>query len=98
MLLAVFPDDSGNDSDQHEYEKDLDKAAGEPIFPLALVEDDLHTAKPQADQADSDVIDAESLGDFGALHVGRIADQQRGEQQRENADRYVDVKNPAPGK
>src|SRR5262249_12563115 len=98
MLLAKFPDDSGDDSDQHEHEKDLNEAAREPVVAFALVQDDLHAAKTQTDQADADVIDAEALFDLSALHVGRIADQQRRKQQRKNAYRDIDVKNPAPGK
>src|SRR5262245_35490427 len=98
MLLAKFPDNSGDDSDQHQHKENLNEAAGEPVFALALVENDLHAAEAKADQADADVVDAETFLDLGAFHVRRIADEQRGEQQRENADRYVDVKNPAPGK
>src|SRR4030095_1890132 len=98
MLLAKFPNNSGDNSDQHEYEKDLNEAAREPIFALALVEDDLHAAEAEADQSDADVVDAKTLFDLSALHVGRITHEQRREQQRENADRNVDVKNPPPGK
>src|SRR5215467_1855434 len=98
MLLAVLPEDSGDNAYQHQYQEDLNEAARKPVFAFAFVQNDLHAAEAQADQPDSDVVDAESLGEPGALHVRRVAYQQRGQQQRENADRNVDVKNPAPGK
>ena len=71
-----FPDDSGNDADQHGDRKEADEAGGQPILALALIENDLHAAETQADEADADVVDAKAFFNAGSLHVRRIADQQ----------------------
>src|SRR5437762_1820599 len=98
MLLSHLPKNSSDDADEHQYEEDLNKAAGKPVFAFAFIENNLHAAQAETDQSDADVVDAETFSQLSALHVGRIADQKRREQQRKNADRNVDVKNPAPGK
>src|SRR5262249_52379654 len=67
------------------------------VFTLTLVENDLHTAEAQTDQSNPDVIDAESFRDLAPLHVSRIANEKRGQDQGKDPDGNVDVKNPAPG-
>src|SRR5262249_36769560 len=54
-------------------------------------------AEAQADQSDSDVVDAEAGFHTLALHVRRIADEKVRQNQRNDSDRDVDVENPAPG-
>src|SRR6185437_8322729 len=76
-------DDAGPDNE----------VGAEPIVALAFVEDDLKKSEADAEEGDANVIDPETQ----FLHVGRILNQHRGHQDRQDADGNVDEENPAPG-
>src|SRR5580700_2449916 len=90
-----LPYTDGDERDDADDGHDDDEGRAEPIVALTFIEDDLHGAETESEQAEADVINAEA-GAFFLFHVGRIADQHIGEDQRNNADRNVDEKNPAP--
>src|SRR2546421_5503606 len=98
MFLAELPENSGDDSEKHEHKKDANETGREPILALALIQDDLHASEAEADETDANVIDAKAALDACALHVRRIADQDRGQQERNDAHRDIDIENPAPRK
>src|SRR6202795_1526591 len=90
-----FPDADGDERDDADDGHDDDEVGAEPIVALALIEDHLHGAETEGEEAEADVINAEASA-FLLLHVGGIADEHIGEQQRNDADGNIDEENPAP--
>src|SRR5271156_2544394 len=69
----------------------------EPIDFLTFIENNLQTADTERDEAQADVVDANSLLALTFfLQVGRILNEALGEIERKDTDRNVDVKDPAP--
>ena len=58
-----------------------------PVVALSLVENNLQRAQAQRQQAQADVVDLHSVRACAPLQVRRIADQPRGKQQGDDADR-----------
>ena len=58
---AEFPDHASNTPMSMRTRKKRMKSGREPVFALAFVQDDLHAAEAQADEAEADVIDAEAF-------------------------------------
>src|SRR5882724_1302924 len=98
MVLPQLPENRRDQSHQHQHRENLDESARQPVLALPLVQNNLHAAKPQADQSDSDIIHAEPFAHFRLLHVRWIADQHRRQEQRNYSHRDVDVENPSPRK
>ena len=97
ILDAQFPDHAGDHADEHEDSEEANKIRGEPVFALALVQDDLHAAEAEADEAKANVVDAKAFLQVDAFHVWRIGDEEVGERQGNQANWNVDVEDPAPG-
>src|SRR5271163_2795117 len=95
IFVMPLPYSDGDERNHADDGHGDDEVRAEPIVALALIEDDLHGAEAEGEQAETDVINAEA-GAFLLLHVGRIADQHIGENQRNDTDGNVDEENPAP--
>src|ERR1700733_13720993 len=95
IFVMPLPDADGDERDHADDGHDDDEVGAEPIVALAFIEHDLHGAQAQGEQAQADVVNAEA-GAFLLLHVGRIADQHVGQNQRNDADGNIDEENPAP--
>jgi len=65
----------------------------EPVRLLALVEDHLEGREPDGQKAKPDIVDSRIAL---APDIGRILDKVVNHQQRQNADRQVDIEDPAP--
>ena len=65
----------------------------EPVVLLALVEHDLQRAGPDHQQAKADVVEG---ADLGVLDVRRIVNEAADQDDRQNADRNIDVEGVAP--
>src|SRR5581483_10789094 len=95
LFLSKLPEhgrDQGNDDrDAHPG----NPAGGEPVFPLAFVEDDLQEPKTHGDEAQTDVVDLDPSGML-AGQIGRIGDEHQGQHQGHQTYRHVDEKNPPP--
>ena len=95
MRVPPFVKYEGDQRDHGEREKDGDVGGAEPVFLLALVEDDLQEAEADDDQRQADVIDLDVL----ALDCRAATADLRppgGEEEGEQADGDVDEENPAP--
>src|ERR1700731_3141089 len=97
VLVPPLPDNNEDQGSRCDQRKHNDEAGFEPIVALTLVEDNLKRSQPQRYKTEADVVDFR-FAKFAALEVGRILDEPRGEQQRNDADRDIDEENPAPGK
>ncbi len=64
-----------------------------PVVFLTFVEDDLQAAGPYDQEAEADVVEC---ADFGVFDVRRIVDEAGDEDDRQDADRDVDVEGIAP--
>src|SRR5271155_3097429 len=95
IFVMPLPYSDGDERNHADDGNGDDEVRAEPIVALAFIEDDLHGAEAECEQAEADVIHAEA-GAFLLLHVGRIADEHVGEQQRNDAYGDVDEENPAP--
>src|SRR5262249_26353390 len=84
--------DEGDQSSDGADGQDDDEARGEPVFFLSFVEHDLQAADAEGEQADAPVVD----GAGAALDVRRIEDKDRSKKDRQDANRHVDVEDPAP--
>jgi hypothetical protein len=87
------PDEDGKAGDEEE-EGPADPDGAEPVILLAFVEDDLQEAGPDDEGAEADVVEGR---DAGVLDVGRVVDEAVDHEEREQADRDVDVEGIAPG-
>ena len=69
-----------------------DEVRFEPIVALAFVEHDLQRAEAQRQQAQADIIDSESRRRSLRFKYGGSSIERVGQQQRNDADRHVDVR------
>ena len=80
--------------DGHDDERD-DEVRAKPIIFLAFVEEDLQCADAEYKQGEPERVKAHFAG-FDAAQEGRVIDEFVDERKREQTDRQVDEKNPAP--
>jgi len=85
--------DPADESDDERGDGPADPGGAEPVVFLALVEDDLEAACPDAQEAEADVVEG---ADLGVFDVGRVVDEAGDHDDRENADGDIDVKGVAP--
>jgi hypothetical protein len=71
---------------------DHDPVGGEPVILLSFIEDHLQRAHAEREHADAPVIDAALL----PPDVGRIEDEQPRHDDRSQADRQINIEDPAP--
>src|SRR5271170_7659287 len=95
IFVMPLPYSDGDERNHADDGHGDDEVRAEPIVALAFIEDDLHGAEAESEEAEADVINAEASA-FLLLHIGRIADEHVGEQQRNDADGNIDEENPAP--
>src|ERR1700691_3543239 len=95
IFVMPFPDADGDERDYADDGHDDDEVGTEPIVALAFIQDHLHGAQAEGEQAQADVVNAEASA-FLLLHVRRIADKHVGKNQRNDADGNIDEENPAP--
>src|SRR5271155_2680604 len=95
IFVMPLPYSDGDERNHADDGHGDDEVRAEPIVALAFIEDDLHGAEAEGEEAEADVINAEASA-FLLLHVGGIADEHIGEQQRNDANGNVDEENPAP--
>src|SRR6202042_3679287 len=95
LFLKPFPNHQGNEAHDGDHNQGSNEMRSEPVVFLSLVEDDLQCAYAQSEQRETDEVEA---GDPG-LQVGyvrwifnKLIDQY----ERQNANRNVNVENPAP--
>ena len=69
-----------------------DEPALEPVVPLSPVQQDLEASEPQCDEGERPVIDPA----FGLFYVVRVFDQHVSQDDRDDPDGYVDIKDPWP--
>src|SRR5579863_54796 len=93
IFLIQFPDNHADDADKRDDRGPDDEVGAKPVVTLTFVQDHLQKTDADAQEADADEIDTQAL----LNGVRRIGDEQRGHQNREDADGNVDEKNPAPG-
>src|ERR1700722_1548210 len=93
--MLPFPDHRGDQRRDADGRHGYDETRVEPIVALAFVEDYLQGAESDGDQAETEIVDA-AFHVALFLEVWRVLDQSRGEKQRDNSDRDVDIENPAP--
>jgi len=84
------PTDEGEDE---RGDGPADPGGAEPVVLLALVEDDLEAAGPDAQKAEADVVEG---ADFGVPDVGWVVDEPGDEDDGEKADGDIDVEGIAP--
>src|ERR1700691_3566582 len=93
MKLPNYQGDKGNDES---VSKEDDEVRSKPVLFLTLIQRDLQRSHGNDQQADADVVDAVEIVPVRLLE-GRIFNQPVGEEQRQDADRNVDVEDPVPG-
>src|ERR1039458_6552047 len=93
VLAPGVPEEDGEAGDEEE-EGPANPEGAEPVVLLAFIENDLEQAGPDDERAEAEVVEG---GDFGVLDVGRVVDEPVDHEQREDADRDVDVEGVAPG-
>src|SRR6266550_6121023 len=96
ILLIPLPKEHEQQRRRRDQRQGQNEVRFEPIFTLALVQDDLQSSQSDSHEAEAYVVDFQ-LGKLPAAEVGRILNQARSQQQRDDADRDVDEENPAPG-
>src|SRR5580692_10266720 len=94
--MSPLPDYDEDQRDRADHRQDDDEMRFEPIFALPFVENNLESPQAKGDGAETNVVDS-SFTELAALEIGRILNEPGGEQNRNDADRDVDEKNPTPG-
>ena len=97
--LSQLPPDHDDEGDDHGDDEEGDEVGGEPVVFLAFVEDELERAEGEAEETEAEEVelDAALLRFFDLLlDPGRIFDDARGEEEREEADGDVEEEDPAP--
>ncbi len=94
ILFAPGVDAEPDEGGDEEEDGPADPDGAEPVVLLALVEDDLEAAGPDDEGSEADAVEG---GDLGVLDVGGVMNELVDHEQREDADRDVDVEGVAPG-
>ena len=94
MCGGELANDKSNESEYAEEGENANLRAGEPVVPLAGVEDDLQRAETEGEESDTPEVNA-----AGAVlaDVGRVMDKRAHHDHRDHADWQVEVEDPAPG-
>src|SRR6516165_5103469 len=95
IFVAPLPpneEDERGGSNDREYEN---KLRLKPVVALTFVQNDLQRTEAERDEAEANVVDFR-FAQFTALEIGRVLDEARSEQERENPNWNVDEENPAP--
>ena len=92
MIGFQLANDQPAESNQGHHGKCEDEVRAEPVFFLALVQHDLQRAHAHDQQADAPEVNTQRF----PAQIRRIEDEQLREDDRNNSDRNVDVKDPAP--
>src|SRR5579864_1006887 len=92
MRRGQLTNDEEQQAENTQRGENADVVGREPVFALAGVEYDLQRSKSERQKTDAGKID----GAFGAANVGRIVDKTAHHHQGNQADRKVEIKNPAP--
>src|ERR1700682_2068548 len=95
--MSPLPDDDEDQGRGGDQREDHDEVRFEPILALSLVEDNLQGSQAKSNETESDIVDG-GFAELAASEKGWILNEPRSEQKRDDADRDVDEKNPAPGK
>ena len=91
LSRSVFMTKSDQRDDGDDREED-DRLRLEPVVALALLEHELQRSEPGGQQAEADPVDAA----LGLRDVLRIRDERERHQERDDADRNVDVEDQRP--
>ena len=98
--MAPLSDGGDKQSGDGDGEEDDDEITFEPVFGLAAVENDFQASESESDKEDAEAVDFEfavAAGGFDfARELGRVGDELARQQERDDADRDVDEKDPAP--
>ena len=96
IFVSPLPDDHEDQGGCANDRKRDDEVRFEPVFALTFVENNLQSAQAQSHKSQAHIVDV-SFAQLAALEVGRILNEPRGEQDRQNADGDIDEEDPAPG-
>src|SRR5207302_7224184 len=95
VLLIILPDQRENQRRSRHYREPENEMRAEPVLTLALVENHLQGAQPDADHPQPHIIDSPYLPPH-VREPGRVFHQPRGQDERKRRDRNVDEEHPAP--
>ncbi len=100
LMIGIFgpqlPDHQARHSADEQESKQADEAGGEPVVFLALVEHDLQAAHGDGEETQAEIIHLGQAGTVG-LDPRRIIDEAGDQNKRQQPNRNVDEKDPAPG-
>ena len=94
MLHPEFPHNESDHGDGGNRHKPSDPDRAQPVHFLSLVQHDLQRRKPDRQQSEPDEVNGRLQV---AFDVRRVLDEPFRQRHRQQADRQVDVENPAPG-
>ena len=93
-----LPDHRRGQRNQRQAGEERDEVRTEPVEFLPLVENDLQRSQARRDEAETGPVHGEpSSLRLHLLHIGRIPEHDARQEHTDDADRNVDVEDPAPG-
>ncbi len=92
VLGVVLVDGEKDEPGQGDHAEPQDERGGEPVLPLALVQDDLEAPDPDGQEGEAHVIHP----DLPGPGVIRVDDEDRRHEDRNDPDGDVDEKDPVP--
>src|ERR1700691_6021852 len=96
ILVLPLPENHEDQGDRGDQGENHDEVGFEPIIALSLIEDNLQGAQTERHEAQTNVVDF-SFAELASFKKGWILNEPRGQQNRNDPDRNIDEKNPAPG-